>query len=987
MSDKERKIEVELYRLIKNFLVKNEYKIEGVRFDDIESQFTVNAGIADLMLPVHPKTPRLIIECKRKRTTAKGVASTRNFDPLSHLVIDQALNYATHCGATMFATTNGEIFAMFEVPPRGEPFRIDRHRILLKEIQLNEQSVSEILVTVGRWLAGVAIIKTPVDWAFILRLRSFVEYLSLQILPCVKEELEHNADFRQKVDEFSSEIAKLTPERFARESAYVLMNKIVFYKILERQYDDLPRLRPITGLDANGFVKSMTEIFNRVVPITRDFEPIFSTGLFDWILIPNEPTVLDELNSFIEEMDRYRLEEIEADIVGFIYERIIPDKERHDLGQFYTPPQIAELITKWAIRSPKDTILDPATGSGGFLIKAYNAFRNLDPELSHKEILPKLFCLDINPFPAQLAAMNLAMRDVKHPVSEMNIVVDDFFNLNPHQTALAPYSIRTASGVERRKIHLDDVSVVVANPPYTRWLEVPPSTRKAVSASIGNLMKKYGLQPRIRAGFEIGIYIYFILHATSFLQNAGRLGMIISNSWLQSDYGASFGNFLLDNFKVKAVLDFSARLFGLPLVATCVILLEKENDGIKRDQNQVLFLRVEKETSVEELLTILNNPDSKSAHPKVLVAQNDLPRDRNWIGVMFGATSIERRLEAKTVTVGTFFETSRGTITYSALKSRGLGANEFFYLDKETIQQWSLERSTVPLLTGPKYCKQFSFNEKDWNSNKDKGSPCFLFLCSKPRPKLPRSVAEYIKWGETKCRSRYGEICSRSQACKERESDRANYRGWYDVGGVRESAIFTAYYAQYVHRFVLSEFQVALDADFIALTPKRKLTPIQLKALLAYLNSSFVRFSIELSGRATGGGMISLEVEKAEHVRMLDLDKLNTRQTRVLASLFERLDKGARKIGGADTQKKLEALDAIVFEIDKAVCEILGINEKDLRRIRDIVNLMRIRRVSRAKEASPNSVGGEAPSRIRPPTKKGSEDHLTVPLERWTQKP
>jgi hypothetical protein len=214
MSDKERKIEVELYRLIKNALVKSDYQIEGVRFDDIESQFTVNAGIADLMLPVHPKTPRLIIECKRKKITAKGLAATRNFDPLSHLVIDQALNYATHCGATMFATTNGAIFAIFEVPQRGEPFRIDRHRILLKEIQLNEESVGEILVTVARWLAGVPVVKTPVDWAFILRLRSFVEYLSLQILPCVKDELGHNADFRERVDQFSSEIAKLTPERF-----------------------------------------------------------------------------------------------------------------------------------------------------------------------------------------------------------------------------------------------------------------------------------------------------------------------------------------------------------------------------------------------------------------------------------------------------------------------------------------------------------------------------------------------------------------------------------------------------------------------------------------------------------------------------------------------------------------------------------------------------------------------------------------------------
>ena len=53
--------------------------------------------------------------------------------------------------------------------------------------------------------------------------------------------------------------------------------------------------------------------------------------------------MLEGINAFIEDMEHHRLEDLGSDIVGFIYEELIPAAERHALGQFYTPPAIAEL--------------------------------------------------------------------------------------------------------------------------------------------------------------------------------------------------------------------------------------------------------------------------------------------------------------------------------------------------------------------------------------------------------------------------------------------------------------------------------------------------------------------------------------------------------------------------------------------------------------------------------------------------------------------
>ena len=166
---REAKIEQEFYRLLMNVLEDHKYTIEKVSFGPVEPEYRVDGGRADLMVPAPQGSPLLIIETKRKVQSGSGVTVFREFDPMSPRVITQALTYATLTGSSLFATTNGKVFALFLVPERGEPFRIDRHRLYIKEIQLKKEIAEEILNLVARWKTGHKIEKTPVDWAFILR--------------------------------------------------------------------------------------------------------------------------------------------------------------------------------------------------------------------------------------------------------------------------------------------------------------------------------------------------------------------------------------------------------------------------------------------------------------------------------------------------------------------------------------------------------------------------------------------------------------------------------------------------------------------------------------------------------------------------------------------------------------------------------------------------------------------------------------------------
>jgi type I restriction-modification system DNA methylase subunit len=993
---REAKVEEEFYRLTKNVLEKREYTIEGMKFGDPEPQYPVDSGTADLMIPT-PTKRLFIVEFKRKIQTPSGLKILRETDPLGSKVITQALVYAVQCGASFFATTNGKVFALFTTPERGDAFRIDRHRLLVKEIQLTEDAIEEILRVVARWHQGIKIERTPLDWTFIIRLRSFVEWLSIQMLPLVERKLETDTSFKRRYIEFSKEVSRITPEAYSREAAYILMNRIVFYRILERYYGNLPILKSIASKNGTEFLLNLLTHFEKAMECTKDFEPVFEAGLYDEAPLPDNLDMLEEINAFIDDMGTYRLEEIGSDVIGFIYERLIPDVERHELGQFYTPPQIAELIVKWAVRKSTDSVMDPACGSGTFLVKAYGRLRDLKPlaqDSSHKEILRQLYAIDINSFPAHITAVNLGMRDVRHPTSEMNVVVEDFFKIMPEQKVLAPYTIKTSEGEFRREILIPLVDAVVANPPYTRWTELPDSTRAAVMAVIGSTIRRY----KITAGMvrsEPMVYVHFLMHGSNFLENGGRLAMIVSNSWLQTEYGVKLGAFMLDHFKVKAVIDFATRFFPIPLVATTVILLEKETDQAAREKNDVTFLYVDSQVEVTEILNAVHERDKKTTNMlKNVVPQGEIDRNKKWIGAFFGGQRIEKLIKSsKHVTsLKELFVPLRGNTKWAKWAvehgSRlDLGANDFFYLDKATVEQWGLQNYVVPALTSARYSKNFSFLKSDWQRLRDRGAKAFLFSPGKPKSGLPRRVQEYIEWGEKKCRTRAGKLAPESEACIRRADERTRFKGWYDIGGIVSVPIFGTYYVQYRHRFGLSTFPVALDTGILAYIPKKKMTQKQLKATAAYLNSTFFRLMVETEGNSTGGGMIELEMSQAEKLPVIDATRLPHRMIEQLSGLFNELETESRKFGGADTEEKLEKLGPFFLRIDQSLAKLFGFDAKLIEETKSISDLLKERRIARAEEAKPEAIRGEEKPRIRPPKRTvrqiSKEDRLTQPLERW----
>jgi SAM-dependent methyltransferase len=90
---------------------------------------------------------------------------------------------------------------------------------------------------------------------------------------------------------------------------------------------------------------------------------------FDWLL--KLPAGAELVRRVARQAARFRLREMEADVLKALYESLVDPEQRHDLGEYYTPDWLAAKVAAAAVANPlTDRVLDPACGSGTFLFHA-----------------------------------------------------------------------------------------------------------------------------------------------------------------------------------------------------------------------------------------------------------------------------------------------------------------------------------------------------------------------------------------------------------------------------------------------------------------------------------------------------------------------------------------------------------------------------------------------------------------------------------------
>jgi len=97
------------------------------------------------------------------------------------------------------------------------------------------------------------------------------------------------------------------------------------------------------------------------------------SDFFDWVVADAEGEAL--VRRIMNHVRRFRLAEVDSDVLKILYESLIDRDERHGLGEYYMPDWLAAKMVRRAVDHPlEQRVLDPGCGSGTFLFHAIRNF-------------------------------------------------------------------------------------------------------------------------------------------------------------------------------------------------------------------------------------------------------------------------------------------------------------------------------------------------------------------------------------------------------------------------------------------------------------------------------------------------------------------------------------------------------------------------------------------------------------------------------------
>uniref|UniRef100_E6QL98 site-specific DNA-methyltransferase (adenine-specific) n=1 Tax=mine drainage metagenome TaxID=410659 RepID=E6QL98_9ZZZZ len=531
-------------------------------------------------------------------------------------LVQDAQDKADHAGVQYFFTWDVNTFVLWDRYRQDRPL-LDR-RIKVWHLRLNLTSAQQVarpetLEFIKRkflpdLIAEISDIVTGIkqDWALPpdeIFLRSLESHLDWPVT-LLRQFLQENSDSDKHIDAelqswMTSEgrpFLRSDPaawrdavDNAARTLAYVWTNRLIFYKALRARFPELPRLELGPNIKtAEQAVRRLTQLFNEAARASGDYETLLFPNTRDWAndLVFAPVGSVDAWRSFLRGIEMVDFRDVPADIVGLIFQKLISPEERYRLGQHFTGADPVDLINSFCIRSAAAVTLDPACGSGSFLVRAYYRKRAMNFNRPHSALLGELYGADIALYPAHLATLNLAAREINDEANYPRIARTDFFDITPD----TPFcELPIGKNHARTPVPLPKLDAIVGNPPYVRQEKVSPTEKQKCADRVSEAFP--GTQLRGRAD----LHCYFWPHATRFLREGGYFGFLTSGQWLDVDYGFALQRWILLNFRIVAIMESATeRWFPDARVKTCITILQRCSDESERRSNRVRFIRFEK---------------------------------------------------------------------------------------------------------------------------------------------------------------------------------------------------------------------------------------------------------------------------------------------------------------------------------------------------------------------------------------------------------
>ncbi|MDT0649900.1 methylation-associated defense system DNA methyltransferase MAD2 [Autumnicola edwardsiae] len=401
-----------------------------------------------------------------------------------------------------------------------------------------------------------------------------------------------------------------------KKDAFWQLLNLIFCKLYDekRRFMDLPngesyRRKFWVGVKEQNTEEGREAVAKRIKSL---FTELKEDNIFSEVFQGNESIDLtDKGLAFIAgELAKYSFLDASVDVKGLAYETIVSNTLKQEAGQFFTPRNIIKCMVD--ILDPKEhhRVLDPACGSGGFLVMVLDHVRQqitkeLYPDLEGPYLEEKynsaevnervriyaersIFGFDFDPDLKKAARMNMVMGgdghanifhvnslaypNWEHPkeVDKINDAVD--------KSLREMKDIDNAYGTDAR----DKFDMIFTNPPFGAKVKVETEIASRYDLS------KYSTAPEV----------LFIEACYDYLKEGGKMAIVLPDGILGNPNMLSVREWILDRFKILASIDLAVEAF-LPQVGVQASLL-----FLQKKTEQERQLAQEKDDDYEVFMAI-----------------------------------------------------------------------------------------------------------------------------------------------------------------------------------------------------------------------------------------------------------------------------------------------------------------------------------------------------------------------------------------------
>lgn len=383
-----------------------------------------------------------------------------------------------------------------------------------------------------------------------------------------------------------------------KKTAFWELLNLIFCKLYDekRRFSDAKagisyRRRFWVGVKEQNTDEGRKAVAERIKGI---FEDLKESSVFKDVFDGNEQIMLSDrgLAYVASELAKYSFLDATVDVKGTAYETIVSNTLKQEAGQFFTPRNIIKCMVEILDPDENCRVLDPACGSGGFLVMVLDHVRHkiarrmygdlddlhLEAKLNSPEVddcvreyaEKMIFGFDFDPDLKKAARMNMVMAGDGHSnIYNINSLdypygakpdipfIAEAVNKSIKQSADKDFKFTTAENNAQGKFDM-----IFTNPPFGAKVEVD-----------AEIAKRYELNSKAPE-------VLFIEACYNFLKPGGKMAIVLPDGILGNPNTEEVRLWILKHFKLIASVDLPVETF-LPQVGVqaSLLFLQKKTDN------------------------------------------------------------------------------------------------------------------------------------------------------------------------------------------------------------------------------------------------------------------------------------------------------------------------------------------------------------------------------------------------------------------------